>query len=458
MLTDIPDNKITIMDSKDTSLPTTFQHFRHAPLDKEAKQIRLVQILPMDEKSPIRLVLKHAALDDYSVEDVDSEVLTYLAYLFEDTDTSNTPEADDREFIALSYVWGEEDPVHDIEIEQDDQCGYLTVRQNLFDFLVIRRSFSGVSPWFWIDQISINQQDGEEKGHQVNQMAEIYTQATTVEVWLGPAFEGSDEAMKYYFHFGFIEDRAHLEQVRRHYHEPLIKLAGLPYWSRAWILQEFQLNRNLTVRLGQMVVLNDCSARVFIPSPYMWSIWHLMVHRRHKHFMMVPPLGWHAASVLVRDRSCSDTRDKAYSILGLVDKKFRFHPDYSLTTQDILLNILEKDIYFRRLKPATLDHFGLGHTAQWWQRCLNTKDHRIDMRFIRHWLLREAYPRGQLRGLCSSNRWPERTASKLFLPRSGYEHIPLWQERLRLWWMFPSKHSVRWNSKWLRHEFTWEAS
>jgi hypothetical protein len=37
----------------------------------------------------------------------------------------------------------------------------------------------------WIDQISIDQQDVEEKNHQVSMMADIYEHAETVIAWLG---------------------------------------------------------------------------------------------------------------------------------------------------------------------------------------------------------------------------------------------------------------------------------
>jgi len=39
---------------------------------------------------------------------------------------------------------------------------------------------------FWIDQISINQQDDKEKGHQVNLMPKIYANAAQVVSYLGP--------------------------------------------------------------------------------------------------------------------------------------------------------------------------------------------------------------------------------------------------------------------------------
>jgi hypothetical protein len=48
----------------------------------------------------------------------------------------------------------------------------------------------------WIDAICINQQDNEEKDHQVQHMGEIYRNAKLVVVWLGPSKDNSNLAMQ----------------------------------------------------------------------------------------------------------------------------------------------------------------------------------------------------------------------------------------------------------------------
>jgi hypothetical protein len=49
--------------------------------------------------------------------------------------------------------------------------------------------------YFWIDAICINQNNDEEKSHQVNHMKDIYTNAIAVIVWLGKASKDSDLVM-----------------------------------------------------------------------------------------------------------------------------------------------------------------------------------------------------------------------------------------------------------------------
>jgi hypothetical protein len=48
----------------------------------------------------------------------------------------------------------------------------------------------------WVDAVCINQENEEEKGHQIQSMARIYGQANRVIVWLGEAADNSDRAVE----------------------------------------------------------------------------------------------------------------------------------------------------------------------------------------------------------------------------------------------------------------------
>ncbi|KAF2035405.1 hypothetical protein EK21DRAFT_10528, partial [Setomelanomma holmii] len=54
----------------------------------------------------------------------------------------------------------------------------------------------------WVDHISINQQDDEEKTEQVGNMGRIYGAASEVIVWLGPAADGLDGLMDIWSSWG----------------------------------------------------------------------------------------------------------------------------------------------------------------------------------------------------------------------------------------------------------------
>jgi hypothetical protein len=99
-------------------------------------------------------------------------------------------------FTALSYTWG---PSHrDIDklrltkssdtcdIECDGKQG--RVGENLYDFLCLcaHETSHGLQGHLWIDALSINQGDMQERCEQVKLMSSIYKTATKVVVWLGP--------------------------------------------------------------------------------------------------------------------------------------------------------------------------------------------------------------------------------------------------------------------------------
>ncbi len=117
-------------------------------------------------------------------------------------------------YEALSYVWGSEDNPKSIYIHLDydapspkrrrgcsrassptGNTRRLSVTSNLHTALshLRDRLFERI---VWVDAICINQQDEVEKGHQVQSMARVYANATSVVVWLGEATADSDQAIE----------------------------------------------------------------------------------------------------------------------------------------------------------------------------------------------------------------------------------------------------------------------
>ena len=82
------------------------------------------------------------------------------------------------EYIALSYTWGTE--------RQEMMCDGQPrlVSSNLEPALqALHHHFPG--QLIWTDSLSINQNNQEEKTHQVGMMGKIFSSATKVGVWLG---------------------------------------------------------------------------------------------------------------------------------------------------------------------------------------------------------------------------------------------------------------------------------
>src|SRR5258708_15378584 len=125
--------------------------YRYWPLQRENASIRLVQILERDkeggEDSLIKCSIKSVSLDE------------------------------NPEYTALSYTWGDPKVIKPILLDGKK----LQVTTNLHCALVALRA-RGSNTRFWIDAISINQQDDDEKSWQVAQMLRIYEEATRVVV------------------------------------------------------------------------------------------------------------------------------------------------------------------------------------------------------------------------------------------------------------------------------------
>src|ERR1700753_4144230 len=85
-------------------------------------------------------------------------------------------------YEALSYTWGS--PERSCEITIDDQT--LAITENLDRALRYLRYIS-VDRILWVDLISINQENLEERNHQVAHMRDIYKHAERVLIWLGMA-------------------------------------------------------------------------------------------------------------------------------------------------------------------------------------------------------------------------------------------------------------------------------
>jgi hypothetical protein len=107
----------------------------------------------------------------------------------------------------------------------------------------------------WVDAISINQDDIEERNHQILRMKDIFSSASRVVVWLGSATPGSKDALDY---FNSLSDDALTESalIRSHPNNTNAWLnlgrdiLDREWWTRVWIIQEAVLAREIVVVCG----------------------------------------------------------------------------------------------------------------------------------------------------------------------------------------------------------------
>jgi hypothetical protein len=181
-------------------------------------------------------------------------------------------------YAALSYFWGPDicngrlyliQGAHARDMNLLDNWGHaakhatrIPIRNNLFRALLrLRRRDRVVA--LWVDALCINQEDMMEKTDQLAQMANVYSKAENVCVWLGESDveERSDRAMKF---IRDIMDFAVLDRYARDKKQAkmwyaLAELMRDRWFSRRWVVQEISLALDrATIHCGgEMVQWSD---------------------------------------------------------------------------------------------------------------------------------------------------------------------------------------------------------
>lgn len=190
-------------------------------------------------------------------------------------------------YAAVSYVWGDETDLQSILVNSHE----FLITRNLYSFLEQVGSVELMSEipmvhenhmYLWIDQITIDQNNPLERNHQVQNMADIFSQAAVVISWLGSADTNgeSDQAMKHIKTTvtELLPYQEHIHQVitgnyggdrvldtvaqqkedffhaHKHAFQLISRLFARPYWRRLWIVQEFVLAQRLLLLCGDRVI------------------------------------------------------------------------------------------------------------------------------------------------------------------------------------------------------------
>jgi hypothetical protein len=159
------------------------------------------------------------------------------------------------EYTALSYTWGSESPIFEIQVNDIK----FQVRPNLLHALkrirAIQGHVEGISSgsYWWIDSICINQQNGVEKGHQVAMMGDIFERSKLTVAYLG---EQDNDGLSTMQILREIESSSRKEASRLIAYGITDQLNALatfferPWWTRAWTTQEYILPDKLYFLCG----------------------------------------------------------------------------------------------------------------------------------------------------------------------------------------------------------------
>ncbi|KAL5315351.1 hypothetical protein ACEPPN_016218 [Leptodophora sp. 'Broadleaf-Isolate-01'] len=204
-------------------------------LDQSKNEVRLLRIHPVPENQPQENVQGHPELVSCSLE-------------------IHSLDDQDLKFDALSYVWG--DSIQVLPVFIDGKVFLVT--RNLFEALETFRNNNTLPSLLWVDAICINQQDSQERNHQVTLMARLYSQAEKVRIWIGPETEHTAVLFDKLEDCGGDQNRPdagimkaiHLADVESGSIHGLLDLLSRKWWTRLWVVQEAGLAKDPRIHCG----------------------------------------------------------------------------------------------------------------------------------------------------------------------------------------------------------------
>ncbi|KAK4496446.1 hypothetical protein PRZ48_012426 [Zasmidium cellare] len=290
---------------------------------------------PLDEKELETRFMTNLSTQQY--QGVDTISISLSKASFRQTPTPT--------YVALSYCWG--DPNDTVPVLVNGQPFHIT--RNLE--AALRQFRSKDSRLLWADAICINQDDSNERSHQVSRMGDIFSQASQVICWLGLATTESSRAIEHCIDVDWqaltleIEERG-LEVSVRDSFVPLDGILRRPYWSRVWVVQEIANATSIEIWCGRDVLSWDqflsmiycrsgCSRDVNYEAACV-RILDSFRRQQQSHRLHL----WEAM-LLTFDRSATDPRDKAYALLSLVSdaEEVVHNPDYTSPAPEVLKDI-----------------------------------------------------------------------------------------------------------------------
>ncbi|KAG8531956.1 uncharacterized protein KY384_003592 [Bacidia gigantensis] len=157
------------------------------------------------------------------------------------------------EYEAVSWTWDSKEKPDSIRVNVKGKANVLNISHNLFLALKALR-LEGEVRYLWSDAICVNQDDPNEKNHQIPMMPSIYGDATQVCVWLGEADKDSDDAIA--FIERIMQNIWKLDTLCEAREETknwaaLLRFIMKPWFSRRWIVQEIALAKKGTIYCGQ---------------------------------------------------------------------------------------------------------------------------------------------------------------------------------------------------------------
>ena len=256
------------------------------------------------------------------------------------------------QFKALSYAWGTRPATKRIAIDGKS----FDVRPSLWALLKRLQKWDEETV-IWIDAICVDQSNIPERNQQVRLMSSVYSFADVVLVWLGRDYDGVLSVLgtvydhkKSYLKEVFAKGRHkswRRKEGRRQHDEAIEYLAHSPYWSRAWVAQEYSLARDALLLYGEEGQMSRddwdrCNnSRKFEPRVTSQGRVNGFTFRPRRRSPHRPDQHLHHIVARYRKRECSDPRDHLYAFLGMAADRdvLGIEADYSITMEELCLRV-----------------------------------------------------------------------------------------------------------------------
>jgi hypothetical protein len=350
--------------------------FEHLPFEDAASQIRLLRFLGEGSDGSLMFDMHHYQLSAHT------------------TSKQHDSSAIDRvpRYIAMSYTWGAAEKTHEVFIRGKRLKVGANCHYGLSQAIKLE-SYPAHEQHYWMDQISINQQDRNEKEKQVGNMGEVYRGASAVFASLGPHADGSD------FLLNIINDldieafetlpnpppshdrrqmvhqllasRGHFDDDFEKLRAILTKFAIRPYWTRLWILQEMFLSVSTIVLCGNdSVPIHNLASfwdvvKYFGVRESFWTYQNLpetlqqLLNSKHgpgRDGVSLPD-----ALKITVGLGCFDRRDSVYGIKAMVRWPADMPPlqvDYAMSASDL---------FWRMVPYVDAEDFSTGRQRAHWE-------------------------------------------------------------------------------------------
>ena len=231
----------------------------------------------------------------------------------------------------------------------------------------------------WIDAICVDQQNLEERGHQVQRMGDVYSLAERVIVWLGLDDTTSGHAIQLLRTIApkvevdwitttikpVSQDDARWADVtnaRSYSRQDMFAIYSLVirlWFERLWVQQEIHSNRNAVLICGWDTLSWHDFRKAIYCFCHEWGAFEddiTLYPGLEVRFLLIRNMISHVAystlgALIERTQhyKCSDPRDRVYAVLNMLnnfdkDRNAKIKPDYTKTVnqvyQDVVLSIL----------------------------------------------------------------------------------------------------------------------